>query len=307
MKKIVIVCGPTASGKTDFAHRLAKNSKGEIVNADSMQIYKQIPIITASPSKKLQQEIPYHLFNFQNVNEEFSSAQYVQKASQTIKNIEKKGSLPIVVGGSGMYINMLLHGYSDIPDIDKNIRQEARNLYKKIGSEEFFQKLEKIDKDITKILNPSDSQRVIRAYEVIKQTGKSILFFQSQENIKPLKDFEFEIIFLLPSRDLLYSICNSRFEYMFNNGAIDEVKAMLENCGEISTSASKALGISQIISYLKSKIDKKFAIEDAQTKTRQYAKRQITWFSNQIQDKTTLNFSTIEEYEKIINSQTKNK
>ena len=133
MNKAIIICGPTASGKTDFAHKLALKNNGEIVNADSMQLYKQLPIITASPYQKLKDQLPYHLYNFQDIDQELSAAKYVDMASEVIQTISLKGKLPIIVGGSGMYISMLANGYSVIPEIDGEIRRYARLLHKDLG------------------------------------------------------------------------------------------------------------------------------------------------------------------------------
>lgn len=298
-QKAVIICGPTASGKTNFAHHVAKNNNGEIINADSMQIYKQLPIITASPSKTLKEELPYHMYNFCDVDQEFSAAKYVQKANQVIRTISDNNKLPIIIGGTGMYISMLVNGYSAIPDIDQSIRNEARNLHQSIGSEEFFKRLEAIDPKSALKLNSADSQRVIRAYEVVTQTGKSILDFQEEGNIKLLADFEFEIIFLLPERKFLYQTCNNRLQYLFDNGAIEEVEELHKKYGDLKTSAMKALGVSEIISYLKNDITMETAIDLASAKTRQYAKRQITWFRNQLKSTNIIKFSTAEEYRQI--------
>ena len=297
--RAIIVCGPTASSKTAFAHYLALQNKGEIVNADSMQIYKQLPIITASPEEELRNELSYHLYNFQDVDKEFSAAKYAEVASNTIKTIDQKNSLPIIVGGSGMYINMLVNGYSAIPNIQDDIRINARNLYKQIGAEEFFQELKKLDPNIAKILNVADRQRVTRAYEVFKQTGHSILYFQSQDNVKPLPNFDFQIFCLLPERDFLYETCNLRLKKLFKGGAIEEVENMYKYYGDLQTSAMKALGVAEIISYIKGDITLDVAIELASAKTRQYAKRQTTWFNHQLPNKQVIKFGSREEYERI--------
>ncbi|MDA9163425.1 tRNA (adenosine(37)-N6)-dimethylallyltransferase MiaA [Rickettsiaceae bacterium] len=281
MKKAIIICGPTASGKTDFAHSLAQQNNGEIVNADSMQLYKQLPIITASPSDELKAEIPYHLYNFQDIDQELSAAKYVALARKTIIDIESRGKLPIIVGGSGMYISMLVNGYSQIPNIKDEIRQDARKLHAEIGAEKFFKLLNQLDPEITKKLNEGDTQRVIRAYEVVKQTGESILIFQAKGNIKPLPDFKFEIEFLNPDRNTLYARCNARFLQLLEQGAIEEVESAYKQYGGIKTTGMNALGAPEIISYLKDEITKEKMIELASARTRQYAKRQVTWFKNQ--------------------------
>ncbi len=299
MNKAIIICGPTASGKTEYAHKLALQNNGEIVNADSMQLYKQLPIITASPEQKLKDELPYHLYNFQDVDQELSATKYVEVASNTIREITSRNKIPIIVGGSGMYISMLVNGYSAIPNIDEAIRLKARSLRKEIGAELFFEELKKLDPAICQTLNVADSQRTLRAYEVIKQTKKSILEYQKQENYKPLPDFEFEIIFLLPERNFLYDTCNKRLKKLFTTGAIEEVTTAYKNFGEIKTTAMKALGVHEIMEYIKGNISINEAIELASAKTRQYAKRQTTWFRNQIKASQIIEFNSIEQYEEI--------
>jgi tRNA dimethylallyltransferase len=300
MKEIIVVCGPTASGKTHFAHMLARKYNGEIVNADSMQLYKQFPIITASPDEKLKEDLPYHLYNFQDIDKEISSAKYVDMASSVIKKISLKGRLPIIVGGSGMYISMLTKGYSLIPEITEEVRIEARSLHEAMGSQLFFQALQQIDPQVTKILNTFDTQRVIRAYEVISQTGKSILEFQKLENFKPLSEFKFKIVLLLPERSFLYDTCNQRLKKIFNSGAIEEVEKAYNNFGNLHTTAMKSLGVAEIIMYIKGKLSLEGSINIASTKTRQYAKRQMTWFKNQIMPDQIIKFSSIEQYNRII-------
>jgi tRNA dimethylallyltransferase len=298
--RVVVICGPTASGKTDFAHKFALKNNGQIVNADSMQIYKELPIITASPEDHLRAELPYHLYNFQNVDQEFSAAKYARSASEVVKSINENDSLPVIVGGSGMYINMLVNGYNVMPDIEDEVRNQARELYKGIGAEAFFTELKKIDPEVVKRLNVGDRQRVTRAYEVFKQTGRSILDFQAKENEKLLENFECKILFLLPERKFLHFMCNERLKKMFVHGAIEEVENMYKQYGEIQTSAAKALGVSEIIAYIKGEISLEQALELASARTRQYAKRQITWFMHQLQNKEILRFSDMEEYGKLM-------
>ncbi|NRB10463.1 MAG: tRNA (adenosine(37)-N6)-dimethylallyltransferase MiaA, partial [Rickettsiaceae bacterium] len=192
MIRVIIVCGPTASGKTGYAHRLALKLNGEIVNADAMQIYRQFPIITASPSDDLQKELPYHLYNFLDIDQAFSVMKYANLASDKIKEITKRGKLPIIVGGSGMYINALISGYHNIPDISEDIRNKATKLREEMGAAAFFSKLSQLDSIAGKKLNINDSQRVVRAYNVITETGRSIYSWQEEEKTKLLADYEFE-------------------------------------------------------------------------------------------------------------------
>ena len=299
MNKVIVVCGPTASGKTQFAHLLAKKNNGEIVNADSMQLYKSLPIITSSPSLELKNELPYHLYNFLDINLEYCVAKYAQMAAEKIKEISTRKKLPILVGGSGMYINSLIKGFSYIPDIEPEVRAQVRSLQQSLDSNEFFELLKKTDPVIVNVLNAQDSQRVARAYEVFLQTGKSILYYQ-KSNTKLLEGFSFRAILLLPDRQFLYSMCNNRLEQMFKKGVVEEVKSLLNEKCNINALAMKSLGVKEIISYLENRISKDEAMEIAKTRTRQYAKRQVTWFKNQLQEKDIIEFSNCEEYEKIL-------
>ncbi len=299
MNKVIVICGPTASGKTQLAHFLAQKNNAEILNADSMQLYKELPIITSSPSVELKKELPYHLYNFLNVEQECSAAAYARVAAEKIREISSRGNLSILVGGSGMYIGALINGFSDIPEINPEIRFKVRNLQKSLSYQDFFNLLKQSDDAAADVLNMQDLQRTARAYEVYLQTGKSILYYQ-KNNIKLLAEFSFEIIFLLPERSFLYSMCNNRLEEMFKNGAIEEVKKLISKNRNLKTSAMKSLGVREIIAYLEGDISKEEALDIAQTKTRQYAKRQITWFKNQFSNKTILEFSNYEEYQRII-------
>ena len=290
MNKAIIICGPTASGKTDSAHTLALHNNAEIVNADSMQLSKHLPIITASPEQKLKDELPYHLYNFQDVNKELSATKYVEMASNVIREITSRNKLPIIVGGSGMYISMLVNGYSTIPNIDEDIRLQARSLREEIGADAFFEELKKIDFEVCQTLNVADSQRTLRAYEVIKQTNKSILEYQKQENYKPLPDFEFDIIFLLPARKFLYDTCNKRLKKLFATGAIEEVADAYKNFGEIKTTAMKALGVQEIIEYIKGDVSINEATERASASTGQDAEIQSRWCRNQVQASQIIGF-----------------
>lgn len=297
---MLVICGPTASGKSYLAHYLAKIYDGEIVNSDSMQIYKHIPIITASPSPIYRNEIPYHLYNFLSVDQEFSVIQYVNHALEKITDIRNRGKLPIIVGGTGLYINSLLFGYNEIPTISPEIRQYVRELHSKIGSCQFFNQLKELDVLASQKLNKHDSQRVIRAYEVFMQTKQSIFTFQATQNIPILPEFDFKVIFLHPEREFLYQTCNTRLEKIFNEGAIEEIALIKENFPDIISSAIKTIGLREILSYLNNEITLQTALNLAQIKTRQYAKRQITWFKNQIKDKITLEYSNNQQFEELL-------
>lgn len=302
MNRAIIICGPTASGKSQFAHVLASKYNGEIVNADSMQIYKQLKIITSSPPQEQKLELKHHLYNFLDIDKHFSAADYANMAQREIESINEKGKIPFIVGGSGMYIDMLLNGYSTIPPIDADVRENVRALYQEVGAAQFFQLLKKVDPEVAKILNANDKQRVQRAYEVISQTGKSILYFQSQGRHRVLKDYQFTTLYIIPKRELLYEMCNKRFKEFVNNGAIDEAKYILDNYPNLDASGAKALGLQELILYLKGQMTIENAIEAASAKTRQYAKRQCTWFSHQLKEKREIIYDNLSQYYKIIDS-----
>ncbi len=302
MKRCIIICGPTASGKTEFAHKFALKARGEIINADSMQLYKQIPIITASPSADLKAELPYYLYNFYDVTENFSATKYVEMASSKVRQIEERGNLPIIVGGTGLYIDMLIKGYHHMPEIEPQLRVNVAALQAEYGNKKLYQELVENDPDIKHKLLENDTQRIIRAYEILIQTGKSILHYQKQDKYLPIPEFLFEIYYLVPERNFLYATCNERFVHLFNHGALEEVRELINAYPNLTTTASKALGVKQIADYLRGKINRNAAISEASTLTRRYAKRQCTWFNNQLTEKQVVKFGSKGEYMKQINN-----
>ncbi len=301
-KLVYIVCGPTASGKSYFAHLLAMTVAGEVINADSMQIYKEIPIITASPPQKYLDELKYHLYNFLPVESQFSVVKYVDSASALVRGLCNQNITPVIVGGTGLYINALINGYSDIPGIDTTIRGELVDLCNNIGQEKFFEKLRILDPIASLKIRPADKYRTLRAFEVIRQTGKSIFEFQHQSNKILLQDFSFKIIFLNPERSFLHNSCDKRLEDIFAGGALDEVERLKQNYPDFKKLSLKAIGISQISSYLDGEISLVDALSCAKIKTKQYAKRQVTWFKHQIQNKIEINYSSDKEFENILPS-----
>lgn len=302
MKRCIIICGPTASGKTEFAHKFALKVGGEIINADSMQLYKQIPIITASPSLKYKSELPYHLYNFYDVMENFSATKYVEMASSKVQQIDASDKLPIIVGGTGLYIDMLIKGYNQMPEVQEEVRAQVLNEHRQCGNKVIFRKLVEADPAIQDNLLENDTQRIIRAYEILVQSGKSILHYQKLDKYLPLPEFLFEIYYLMPERNFLYATCNERFAYLFNHGALEEIQGLINAYPNLTTTASKALGVKQITDYLQGKIDRQAAIHEASTLTRRYAKRQCTWFNNQLPEKRIVRFGNKVEYMKQIDN-----
>lgn len=280
--QIIIICGPTASGKSRFALDMAKKIEGAIINADSMQIYNSLPLITASPSPDDKKQLPHFLYNFLSPDSSYSVAKYVEDCNQAIINAQKNNLIPIITGGTGMYINALLGGLSSIPEIDKSHREEIIKQAKEHGIKFIYEKLSEIDPESASRLNPADTQRIIRAYEIKSFTGKSILEFQQRNQPAILSNFNVKTYYIKPERKSLYETCDSRFLSIIQNGGIEEVAQFKNSYPNLETGPAKALGVAELSSYLAHETSLEEAIKQAQTKTRQYAKRQLTWFNNQI-------------------------
>ena len=274
--KIILIYGPTASGKSIFAIKLAKKLNGEIINGDSMQVYKELKILSARPSQKGYNKIKHHLYGFQTVKKTFSTGDWLKLVKQKILDIKKRKKIPIIVGGTGLYFKALTDGLVSIPNIPVKFRKSIRLQYKKLGSKNFFLKLVKLDPLAKNYLNPLDTQRVIRAYEVKLFTKKSIYdWYKNTFSLFEKKDF-YKIYIDYPRAELIERI-NTRVENMIANGAILEVKKFIKLKVPKSNTASKAIGIAEIRQYLDKKILIHEVIEKISIKTRQYAKRQTTW------------------------------
>ncbi len=274
--KIILISGPTASGKSNFAIKLAKKINGEIVNADSMQIYKELKILSARPDPKNYQKIKHHLYGFYNVKKNFSTGDWLKLAIKKIKEIKKRKRIPIFVGGTGLYYKALTEGLVNIPNIPIRFRNKIRSLNKILGQKKFYKKLLKIDPISKNKINLSDTQRSIRAYEVKKYTKKSLhdWFKDTKSNFK--KDDFLKIYIDFPRQELIQRI-NLRTQKMFKTGAIKEVKKFIKLEVRKDKSANKAIGINEIKQYLNNEKQLNEIKEKISIKTRQYAKRQSTW------------------------------
>ena len=275
-KKIILLSGPTSSGKSKLAIKLAQFFDGEIINADSMQIYKEISILTSKPSLEDEKIVNHHLYGFNSVREKFSTGHWLKMALIKIEELWNKAKTPIVVGGSGLYFKALTDGLIKIPNISENDREEIKEMHKKIGQKEFFTELIKLDPLAGNFILPSDTQRSIRAYEVKKYTNKSLF-----ELIKGTKSHfnknVFKKLFINTPRELLNKKIEKRVEDMFNMGAIDEVKNFFKMKVYRELSSNKIIGIKEIKAYLVGKLTLIQTKELINQKTRQYAKRQFTW------------------------------
>ena len=275
-KKVILLAGPTASGKSKLALQLAKNLNGEIINADSMQIYKEISILTSKPNLEETKIIKHHLYGFTSVKQKFSTGHWLQMAIKKIQEQWNNEKTPIVIGGTGLYFKALTDGLVKIPEIPNNLRSEIRKLQKKIGQKKFFSKLIKIDPLVKNFVLPSDSQRSMRAYEVKRFTNKSLFEFTR----KTKSNFDkkvFKKLFINSPRELLHNKIEERVEKMFEEGAIDEVKKFLKISVNKELSSNKIIGIKEIKDYLEGKMILVNTKKLINQKTRQYAKRQFTW------------------------------
>jgi len=274
--KIILISGPTASGKSDFAIKLAKKINGEIINADSMQVYKELKILSARPVPKNYQKIKHHLYGFHSVRKNFSVGVWLKLVIKKIKEVKKRKKIPILVGGTGLYLKTLSEGLVNIPNIPIKFRNKIRFLHDKMGQKKFYQKLLKLDPKSKNKINKTDTQRSIRAFEVKQFTQKSLHdWFKDTKSFFKKNDF-FKIYIDFPREELIQRI-NLRTEKMMKIGAINEVKNFIKLKVKKDKSVNKAIGINEIKKYLNKEKDLKEIKEKISIKTRQYAKRQSTW------------------------------
>jgi len=275
-KKIILLAGPTASGKSKLAIHLAKKLNGEIINADSMQIYKEFSILSSRPNKLEIKKAKHHLFGVVSVKKYFSAGDWLKETKKKINLCFKKKKTPIIVGGTGLYFNTITKGISKIPDIDLKTRTQVRNQFKKLGYKKFYKKLLEIDPKVKGKILPTDSQRTQRAYEVKLKTKKS-LFDWIANTKSDFLNYNLKKIFLdIPRQELLQKI-SKRTEMMFKENCVSEVKKFNSLKLNKSLSANKLIGVQEINQYLKDTISLDECKELINIKTRQYAKRQNTW------------------------------
>ena len=281
--KIILISGPTASGKSKFALKLAKKIDGEIINADSMQIFKEIKILNARPSTKDKSNINHHLFGFISVKKNFSVGDWLKKCLTKISEIKKREKVPIIVGGTGLYFKSLVDGLAKVPKISKRNRDKVRNLQKKIGQKSFYKRLIKLDPLCKNNININDQNRSIRAYEVYIQTNKSLYTWFKNTTIH-FQNKDFEKIFIDISRDEVVKSLSNRIEKMIKAGAIQEVKRFNKLKVKKANSSFKIIGIREINELKPDKTNLSLIKEKITIKTRQYAKRQMTWARGHMKD-----------------------
>jgi len=288
-KDILIIAGPTASGKSAMAMDVAEKFNGTIINADSMQIYADLRIITARPTIADETRVPHMLYGALDGCEVCSAQRWRDMALDAIEHVLAEGRLPIICGGTGMYLKTLTEGMSPIPDIPEELRREVRQRLDEIGSSALHGELAEIDTVMADRLNAADSQRVARALEVIKATGRSLAKWQDDPPVGPPSHLKFTTIALVPPRDILYERCDRRFGEMLKLGALGEVEKLMQRSLDTALPVMRALGVPELIAYLKDEMSLEEAEIKACTLTRRYAKRQNTWINNQIISKKTIN------------------
>ena len=275
-KKIILLAGPTASGKSKLAIQLAKKLKGEIINADSMQIYKEFSTLSSRPTKLEIKKVKHHLYGTISVKKHFSAGDWLKEAKKKINICLKKKKIPIIVGGTGLYFNTITKGISKIPDIDIRTRSKVRNLYNRLGYKKFYEELLKLDPNVKNKILPTDSQRTQRAYEVKLKTKKSLFEWMAKTKSEFL-DYNLKKVFVNIPRDELLQKIQKRTGLMFKENCIAEVKKFNRLRVNKSLSANKLIGVHEISQYLKGMISLGKCVELINIKTRQYAKRQNTW------------------------------
>jgi len=298
--KIILISGPTASGKSNFAIKIAKKVNGEIINADSMQVYKQLKILTARPSKKEQKNIKHHMYGVIDLNKIFSVGQWLKNIIKIIREIKKRKKIPILVGGTGLYFQSLTDGLVKIPKIPFNFRNKIRLMQKKEGQKKFYKKLLKIDSKAKDKFDPKDSQRTIRAFEV-KSFTKISMYEWLNKTKSHFKDYEFLKLYIDFKREDLIKRISLRTNKMIKEGAIKEVKRFTKLKIKKDLSVNKVIGIDELTQYLDKKINLDEAQELISIKTRQYAKRQATWARSRMISWGKINPNKIDSYIKKIN------
>ncbi len=277
--KLVIIGGPTATGKSDLAVDMASRFPFEIVNFDSVQVYRYMDIGTAKPPREIREKIPHHLYDIRNPDEEFSASQFVQEAETVIKDIWNRGRIPLFVGGTGFYARSLLYGLDELPS-SESLRKELRERVSKEGLEKLWEELEERDPEYASSISPRDTYRVIRALEVVLLTGKT---YTEQRKRWRERVPRFEFLFFVTIRDRaeIYRRIDERAEKMIRGGLIEEVKELLSMGYSPELKPLKSHGYKHVIQYLRGECSLEEALEDMKKETRNYAKRQITWFKRE--------------------------
>ena len=281
---VIVIAGPTASGKSRLALDIAVRYNGVVINADSMQIYKGTPIISAAPTAEDKHKAEHLLYEILEPSERGSVVEWLELAVKAIKDVWKKSRLPVVVGGTGFYIESLVRGTSPIPETKPEVKEQVAHLFAEKGLTGAYAYLTEIDEAGAAMVKPQDTTRVRRALEIFLDTGKSIAEWFKLPPERPLPEADFRIIPLLPELKDLEEKCSKRFDLMMEKGALEEVKNLLASGLDDTLPSMKAIGVSELAGYLRGEYPLEEAAAMAKLHTRQYAKRQLTWFRNRLKN-----------------------
>ncbi|CDZ72849.1 TRNA dimethylallyltransferase [Neorhizobium galegae bv. orientalis] len=280
----ILITGPTASGKSALALRLARETNGVVINADSMQVYDTLRVLTARPAEDEMDGVPHLLYGHVPATRAYSTGEWLRDVAALLPELAREGRLPVFVGGTGLYFKALTGGLSDMPEISQEIRCEVRLRLKEEGPEALHAELSARDAAVAASLEPKDGQRIVRALEVLVETGRSIAEFQGRQGPMVIDPSRGKKLVVLPDRKLLHERIDRRFETMLESGAVDEVRALLALGPAPDLPVMKAIGVAQIAEMRENRMSREEVIERGSALTRQYAKRQMTWFRNQMDE-----------------------
>ena len=277
---VYVIAGPTATGKSDLSISLAKKISGAVINSDSMQVYENLEILTARPTLSEMKNINHHLYGFVDGRERYNVERWCNDATEIIKKTSAKNLTPILVGGTGLYINTLINGLVDLPSIPESIKIESEKILQEFGKDFLINQIKNVDPESLNEINHNDTVRLRRIWEVFESTGKKFSEWKLNKNKKFITDYKFKILLFLPDREKNYQVVNSRFVKMMKSGAVEEVKKLLELNLNDSLPVMRAHGVPEIKKYLANESTLEECINKGQQVTRNYVKRQHTWWNS---------------------------
>jgi tRNA dimethylallyltransferase len=277
---VYVIAGPTATGKSDLSISLAKKISGAVINSDSMQVYENLEILTARPTLSEMKNINHHLYGFVDGRERYNVERWCNDATKIIKKTSAKNITPILVGGTGLYINTLINGLVDLPSIPESIKIESEKILQEFGKDFLINQIKNVDPESLNEINHNDTVRLRRIWEVFESTGKKFSEWKLNKNKKFITDYKFKILLFLPDREKNYQVVNSRFVKMMKSGAVEEVKKLLELNLNDSLPVMRAHGVPEIKKYLANESTLEECINKGQQVTRNYVKRQHTWWNS---------------------------
>ena len=280
IKTVYVIAGPTATGKSELAISLGNKINGAVINSDSMQVYKNLEILTARPSSSEMKNIDHHLYGFVNGSERYNVERWCNDATEIIKKTSANNLTPILVGGTGLYINTLINGLVDLPSIPESIKIESEKILQEFGKDFLINQIKNVDPESLNEINHNDTVRLRRIWEVFESTGKKFSAWKINKNKKFITDYKFKILLFLPDREKNYQVVNSRFVKMMKAGAVEEVKKLLELDLHDSLPVMRAHGVPEIKKYLANESTLEECISKGQQVTRNYVKRQHTWWNS---------------------------